>query len=172
MGGRKSVEIRSKCRIHIGSNGSFAMGGVTYWSISQNAKMVFWGDATFSKGTQLICDGVIEFGQNFYCNFNCIINSGKYISFGDDVLVGWEVTILDGDGHNILKQNVVTEKYQNIVVGNHVWIASYAKILKGSHICDNSVIAMNSLCSKSFSDSNIMIGGINKIINTNIDWSK
>lgn len=173
LGRRSAMKLLdSKAVIRIGKKGSFGMGRKTYWCVSKSGTLTFHGDAIFSKGTQLIVNGNIEFGKSYSNNVNCIINSSKNIVFGDDVLIGWESTIIDGDGHEIISNGVPSERSEEIIIGNHVWIASYTRILKGSEIRDNSVVAMNALVSKKFCEENILIGGINKKINEKIDWRK
>ena len=83
------------CRILVGKNGSFALGQTTYWDVADTAKMIFKGNANFSKGTQLVVSGHVTFGKNFSCNSNCILNAGKSVLFGDDVLIGWNALVID-----------------------------------------------------------------------------
>lgn len=146
-------------------------GGV-FWYVSKNAKIIFKGSANFSSGTQIICSGVINVGNDFYCNSNCIINAGDSITFGNHVLMGWNVTVLDGDGHAIISEGKVGNKYEPVIINDHVWIASEAAVLKGSIIKKNSVIAFGALVSKDYPDDGLLIGGFNKVLKRNIDWEK
>ncbi len=173
MGKRNSVMIDNvNKRIRIGKKGSFGIAHRSYWDISENAVLIFHGSAVLSSGTQIIANGKLEFGDNFYCNSNCLINAGRNISFGRDVLIGWEVTIMDGDGHETGHEGQFCEKYADITIGDHVWIAAYAKILKNSEIRSNSVVGLNALVSKHFQEENILIGGINRVLKKQIEWRK
>lgn len=77
LGKRDSIKLAEGSRISIGKGGSFALGSNSYWYIGENGKVIFNGKAVFSKGIQLVADGNIKFGKDFWCNANCIINSGK-----------------------------------------------------------------------------------------------
>ena len=90
--------------IKIGFSGSYNLGGRGYYSNS--GTIVFHGKASLSRGLQLCVGrmGVIEFGIDFKCNSNCIINAGKMIRFGDDCLLSWNISILDGDGHKVIEK--------------------------------------------------------------------
>lgn len=70
-----------------------------------------------------------------------------------------------GGGGEIVNNN------KEIVIGNHVWIGCRSVILKGVSISDDCVIAANTTVTKSFKDSAIMIGGVNKILKSNIVWN-
>ncbi len=62
---------------------------------------------------------------------------------------------------------------EDILIGNHVWIAVHAVILKGTIIKENSVIALKSLVSAKFTDSGIVIGGVPaKVIKKGINWER
>lgn len=173
MGKRDAVVIRGDKHISIGKGGSFNIHNMPgYWSIGENASVVFEGEATFGRGIQLICDGNMFFGSDFYCNAGCVINCGKEIRFGNRALLGWNVTILDGDGHAITQNGMLKQSYESILVGEHVWLAANAVILKGSVIPSNTVVAMGGLVSKCFKDENCLIGNQNKILARDISWSK
>lgn len=172
MGSKDGLELNFKKRVYLGYGESFALGGETCWSLVGDGKICFKGSAIIGKGTQIICvGGGITFGDNFYCNANCIINAGKSLIFGDSVLMGWNCTVLDGDGHNLIDKNGVIKRFDPISIGNHVWCAADTKILKGSLISDDSVVAAGACISKKFQKSRLLLGGYNKILRENIDWS-
>lgn len=59
----------------------------------------------------------------------------------------------------------------DIVVGNHVWIASHCIIAKNTYIAENSVVAQHSLVTKRFVTPNSLIGGMPaQVIKENYSW--
>ncbi len=179
MGKKGAIKVdRSKFRsIKIGKNGSFNLGENEriYWDINPNANVLFKGIARIGRATKIICgnQASIVFGNNFYCNAKCIINSSSNITFGEENLIGWKTEILTSGGHKIFQLNEEKkQKLENkITIGNHVWIASNVTILGGT-IGDDSVVATKACISKSFEQSNILIGNFNKMLKENIDWKK
>jgi acetyltransferase-like isoleucine patch superfamily enzyme len=147
-----------------------------YWGIKKDCKVIFNGTAHFAKGVALRADnsGKIIFGNQFTSNQNFFCASNSMITFGDNVLLGWNIHVRDGDGHVIFNQNnEVINAYKPISIGNKVWLASYASILKGVIIQDNSIVAFGSIVTKSFQEANIIIGGIPaSIVKRNINWEK
>ena len=173
MGSKRSIILKNQHKkVYIGTGSSFALGGKTCWHVSRGACLQIDGDATFGKGSQIIVDGNLQIGDHFYCNANCIINCGNEMKIGNDVLIGWNVTILDGDGHHIAHNNIFKDIYEPVKIGDHVWIASNASVLKGSDIKSGTVVGYGSIISKSMEKDHVLLGGINKVLKDNIDWRK
>ncbi|NLF59687.1 MAG: acyltransferase [Lentisphaerae bacterium] len=157
-------------------NGSFDLGKKSsgFWDIGENGELFIGGKASFSKGSVLIVDGKISIGDNFYCNANCIINSSQSITIGSDCLLGWSVTVLDGDGHSIFNEEGKRINYPaEISIGNNVWLCSESLVLKGASINNDSVLAARSCLTTSLNESNVVIAGIPaKIVKKNITWKR
>ena len=95
------------------------------------------------------------------------------IVIGKDCMFANGIDVRTGDSHSIIdsvsKKRI--NRAQNVIIGNHVWVASHVSILKGATLPDNSVVATRSVVTKSFSEENILIGGIPaRILKSNIDW--
>lgn len=148
-----------------------------YISFSKQSKIILNGNAEFSYGITLVTlnDGIISVGRNFFCNKNCSIVSRDSIYLGNDVLMGWNVSIRDSDGetHRIYNSGIPAMNHKPINVSDHVWICACSHILKGVSLARDTVVAYNSCVTKSFSESNIILAGCPAcIIKTNIDWSR
>ena len=143
-----------------------------YLSIRDKAYLIFEGTAIFAKGASIRVDkGEMIVGNEFYCNANCFFRCTNLIKFGENVLIGWDVSFNTTDGHLILYKNQPRINAAPIIIGNHVWIASYSKIAKNTEISNNSVVAQQSLVTKKFTQEGILIGGIPaSTISENINW--
>lgn len=172
-GDRSGLELSDpRKRVYLGYGESFALGGRSCWSLAKGAMIRFKGFASLGRGTQIIAGGNITFGDNFYCNANCIINAGESLIFGNNCLLGWNVMVLDGDGHKLIDNDGSFKRYDPVQIGNHVWCASNTKILKGAYIPDNSVVAAGACISKKFMGKNLLLGAFNQILKTGIEWSR
>lgn len=139
---------------------------------------------SFGNKGQLICDGlvnvcssfiinisgVVHFGDNFSSNTGFLLSCEKEISFGKNALLGWNVTMIDGDGHKILKNNEKINQAKSIIIDEHCWLAANVTILKGVHLLPNTVVPMGCTVTKSSPISNCIYGVANKVIKENIDW--
>lgn len=106
----------------------------------------------------------IRIGANFSANANVMINArGKgHITIGNNVLIGPNVVLRSND--HVFKQATVLINDQGmtegaIIVGNDVWIASNAVILKNVTIGDGAVVAAGAVVTKSVPPYTI-VGGV------------
>ncbi|WP_294783624.1 hypothetical protein [uncultured Eubacterium sp.] len=139
--------------------------------LKRSSKMTFCGKASISRGILIRNTGKITFGKDFYSNCNLSMICAKDILFGNRCVLGWNVHIRDCDGHPIFQNGERINLSEKVSVGNHVWIGQDVKILKGTEIPTNSVVAMNSCLTKKFSRTNTIIGGYPaKIIKQDVNW--
>lgn len=163
---RGSIKVSDKVKtfnIRINFKGSLGLNSnkKTYFIIQNNGKIHFESITHFSEGTSVrVNGGYIDFKGRFSSNKNCYISSEKYIQFSEDICLGWNITIIDHDGHSF-KDN---SGKGSIILGKNIWIGSGSYILKNVVLGDNIIIASNSLVTSSISKNkknvaNVVIGG-------------
>ena len=148
----------------------------SYWSVDKNCNVIFNGKIRLAQGCSLRCDkdGTIEFGKNVSFNQNFFCASNSTVKFGDDVLGGWNISVRDCEGHPVY-DIISGEKKVNIkpvTIGNHVWIGTESKILKGTYIDDGSIVGLGSVLTKNYSGKrNIVVAGNPAaIVKENVSW--
>ena len=121
---------------------------------------------------------VIEFGERFFSNNNLTIiaegeNEKGGVKIGNDVMFGFNVTIIDSNFHDInpLKRRATKQwgggiKTAKVIIGNNCWIGSNSLILKGVQLGDNSIVGAGSVVTKSFPENVIIAGNPAKITGT------
>lgn len=93
------------------------------------------------------------------------------VIIGEDCMFARQILILASDFHSILNHDGHRINYSNgITLGNHVWVATKATILKNSHIGSNSIIAAGAVVSNGIPSNSIAGGVPTKLIKENIDW--
>lgn len=143
--------------------------------IEQGGVMLIEGTARFgTKNTVRISHNAsLHIGNNFNSNVNCFISCDGNMHIGNDVLLGWNIAIRDSDGHSIIDgaSKEIKNHHQDVVIGNHVWIASCANILKGTNLPNDTVVAYGSLVNKHFvEERTIIAGNPAKVVKTNVEW--
>lgn len=137
-----------------------------------------------------IADGAnISFSNLEIVGDNCLIKIGKgtdiggaYLSskgdstnlvIGDNCMLSRDINIMTYDGHPIYDIDTKKElnKPQSIHIGNKVWIAANASILKGIVINDGSIVGFGSIVTKDVDKNSIVVGTPAKIIKKNIFWN-
>lgn len=128
--------------------------------------------AKFSNGCSINIGGNVHLGKNFTCNAGFVLSAENKVSIGDDCLFGWNVNILDGDGHDILIDKKKVNTSRPIHIGNHCWICSNVTILKGTFLENESVVGTGTIVSKSFENNgNVLISGNPARVSKNeIEW--
>lgn len=118
--------------------------------------------------------GSLTIGSNFAATAHCTIVCGKQINIGNDVLIGWDVMLMDTDFHPIIDVLYQTRRHTTgeINIGNHVWICTKSIILKNTTIPNDCVIGASSCVSRKFANEHSLIAGSPACEKkTNISWS-
>ena len=146
--------------------------------VKGNSCRIFIGrDSNLNDVTLYIEDdgGQIELGKHTTITGKTefAVIEGKSITIGDDCLFSSDITFRVGDSHSILN-NDTRERINpslDISVGNHVWVGHSVKVLKGSKISDNSIIATGAIVTGKQYPEHCIIGGTPaKLIKENVDW--
>lgn len=188
IGANVEVDVKGKVVIDVPvTRGMIILGAVqgsrgvpgrkdSYLLISEGATLHFHGKCRIVEGFTLRLDGQaqLSFGNLFRANKNweCYIRSK--LSIGNGVRMGWNVHLRDCDGGKILNEKgEVTNSPRPITIGNHCWIASYATIMKGVTLPDDTVVSFRSLVTKPFTQTHTIIAGIPaKVVKENAYWDK
>lgn len=145
--------------------------------IREGGVIIFEGKAKIGAGFSIAVSehGNITFGDNFYSNknvyFKCTQNT--QLKFGKDCKVGWACEFTTSDGHELYKNNIISNFDSSILIHDHCWITSHCLIGKGVEIASNCVISKGAIVTKSIYDRYCVVGGVPaKVISTDVNWSK
>ncbi len=100
-----------------------------------------------------------------------IAENNKKIILGQDCMLSENIYLTTTDSHSIL--NDTNERFNqaaNVNIGNHVWIGRNSTILKGSDICDNSIIGASSVVTGNVKANSIYTGVPARLVKQNITW--
>lgn len=134
-----------------------------------------------NHGCLLFYNSVIEVKEDavlttgfFSANGGSVIIVDKEMKFGEDVMIGRNVTIYDSDFHQILDDSGNMTNYPKpVVIEDHVWLTSNITVLKGVTIGADSLITASTVVAKDV-PSNVIVGGksIGSVIKNDINWSR
>jgi len=115
-------------------------------------------------------DGDFSMGDS-RINSNARIICGDEIKIGDGVSIAWNVTILDDNRHELILNGDRKQRSKPIHIGDSVWIGHNSSIEKGMTICDNAIIASNSVVVDDVPPNTIVAGvPAEPIFEGDIDW--
>ena len=150
-----------------------------YYSIlSIDGIINFTGKASLGRGSSLQVkkDGELSLGKRFRTTAGTTIICDHAISIGDEFLSSWDNLIMDSDQHEIFDSNGgIINSPRSIIIGNHVWLGCRTTLLKGCILPDNCVVAAGSVLTKTFTQSQSVIGGSGKmqmVLRQNVTWKE
>lgn len=108
----------------------------------------------------------ISLGKNVSINNASSIVSEKEINIGNDVLIGYNCSIIDSNFHDLdpLKRRDTDPNPETVNIGDNVFIGNDVTILKGVTLGKNVVVAARSLVTKSFPENVIIAGCPAKVV--------
>lgn len=95
------------------------------------------------------------------------------VTIGEDCMFSNKIRIRTTDGHPIYDTNHNRiNPAGHIIIGNHVWIAQSACILKNAQIGDNSIIGMCAVVTHTIPPNSVAAGIPAKVIKTGMIWER
>lgn len=137
-------------------------------SLGYNGKLTI--DSMYLSRYSKVCvyTGQADIGH-VYIGQNSIIHIYSKLHIGNECWISWNVSILDGDGHN-LKHKDFDNKPEPIIINDKVWIGNNSVILKGVEIGEGSVVGSGSVVTRSVPPNCLVVGNPARIIKENITW--
>lgn len=170
--GIDNISINGRLSLGLDSVGFAHKNDICYLHV--NGKLLIEGHVMIARGVRFDIekDAVVKIGDASYINpfTKCCIMHG--LTIGKNCSISWDCEFLDEDFHQLSYPGQKDKGDNKIEIGNHVWIASGVKILKGARIPSNCVIAANTVVTGKFEEENVLIGGNPaRIIKRDIAWS-
>lgn len=107
---------------------------------------------------------------------NCLLKIGDgstIISNASFWLQDDNCKIIIGNNFTMEGGHIASTEGETITIGNHVWLTAHVRVLKGSCIADNSIIANSSIVTKQLNVPNAIYGGTPaKMLKTDINWDR
>lgn len=161
-------------RIGVGE-GSFHKGkqAIGYVSFGEGAQLKCNGKAFMAQGIvlKLSNSAHVELGDRFSANYSCIISIEGKLVCNNNTRLGWEVTVIDSDGHvvkNLAHENIVNN-CRPVQLGEDVWLGAKSTIMKGVSLANNTIVPYGSIITKSNDRENCIFGGSpNRILKENV----
>lgn len=101
-----------------------------------------------------------------------VAENGRKIIIGADCMFSKGINISTTDSHSIinLKTGERTNQAQDVVIGEHVWLGRNVTINKGVKVGSNSIVAGNSVLTKSIPSNCIAAGVPASVVKSSVDW--
>ena len=159
--------------LEVGTNKLKHSKAETYIRLRRNALWEVKGGASISYGSTIEILHHAKFTTGFFTmNSFSVIICAKFIKLGEDVMIGRNVTVYDSDFHKI-QNGSIEETCKDIVIGNHVWIASNVTVLKGVVVSDGSILGNCALINKNVNINQLVTGDYAQVVRReNVSWKR
>jgi acetyltransferase-like isoleucine patch superfamily enzyme len=104
-----------------------------------------------------------------------VLGEGKSIHIGSDCMLAYQIDIRTTDSHGIYDMDTGRRinPAASIVIGDHVWLGARVKLRKGAEVASGSVVAADSVVTKSFVQKNVLLAGIPaRIVREGVEWRR
>ncbi|WP_291280241.1 acyltransferase [Galactobacter sp.] len=121
-------------------------------------------------------DCLVAFGDNVSMTGQCMVTAAE----GANVIVGSDVMIASGnqlradDAHPIfdVKTGKRVNPVEDIIIGDHVWLAAQAVALGGAVVGEGSVIGFRSIVTSRIPNNCVAVGSPAKVVRRDIAWER
>lgn len=161
-------------------NEVYLKGGLYKTSIRINGvgcKLILYPNVNMNN-TEIVINGnncivCIGYGSTFGGSYIVCMGNGNSVNIGEECMFAEKVELWASDSHPIFNSNgIVINPSKPIVIGNHVWLGKYSKVMKGVAIGDNSVVGMASLVTKDIEPNSLNVGSPSIKIKEDINWDR
>ena len=170
------IQLLKKSRIYLGTTFFGFIDKHTRGLIRVRGRLIIDGVVRVGRGASwdIGPEGTLEIRNGTYFSPHVRIVCSESITVGAGSAIGWGVEILDADFHQISTLPLLDHSAVRapVEIGDHVWIGSNARILKGVRIANGCIVAAGSVVTKPFTTPGCLIAGVPaRIIREGVIWA-
>lgn len=156
------------------------LDGVTFFFRGNGHSVLIGKSCKFYDGTVLWfedanCQLIVGENSTFGSVHIAVTEPGSKVIIGRDCMLAYEIDIRSGDSHPIFcaQSGDRINHAEDVIIGDHVWIAAHSVLLKGTTIPDDSVVATGSIVTGKFLTKGVIIAGNpSKVVREGVTWSR
>ena len=97
-----------------------------------------------------------------------------HLRIGQDCMISHRVEVMCGDGHSLddAGGGGRLNHAGNVEIGDHVWLAAEAAILKGASVGDHSTVGFRSVVTSAIPSNSLAVGIPARVIRSGVTWTR
>ncbi|WP_231754225.1 acyltransferase [Caulifigura coniformis] len=132
------------------------------------------------QGSYFVCEGsncalTIGEGSTFVAVQLAVTEDGSSLVIGKDCMFAYDIEVRTGDSHGIrcAETGRRLNAARDVTIGDHVWVAAHALVLKGVSIAAGCVVATGAVVTKSVEEGGVVVGGNPaQVLRRGIVWTR
>lgn len=172
----RNMTIRHPHKIRIGDNVIFDDLVVLDAKGENNQGITIGANVIVARNTVLSCKGGdIEIGDNTNISLNCMVHSESSVKLGSNILIAAYCYIIGGGMHDTERVDVPIIQQgstsKGITLGDNLWLGAGVKVLDGSVIERDCVIAAGAIVNRTIPEFSIAAGVPARVVKRRISAS-
>ena len=171
------IDIHKKARcvfkgfLHLGWKKFASSRLETRLLVGQNASLIVGDDYTLGYGSdiEVFAGATLEIKGKGATNIGATIICGEYISIGERVMMGRNVTIRDNNGNHYISRR----GYKNtrpVIIGDKVWLCEGCTIMPGVKIGEGAIVGAKSVVFSNVPAHSIVSGNPAVVVDEDVYW--
>jgi acetyltransferase-like isoleucine patch superfamily enzyme len=139
--------------------------------IRRDGRLTVHGEVLISSGTRILIseNAHLEIGDQTFIHYDGVITCWDHITIGTECGISWDVTILDGNGHDLTVGGKKRPQARGAQIGDRVWIGTGATIV-GASIGDGSAVGAGSVVTSKVPPKALIKGNPASVISEDISF--
>lgn len=140
--------------------------------LHRGARIRTGGWVHLNAGTSIVVGprATLDIGASTFFSGGTILCS-ESIVIGERCGIAWDAFITDSDMHEITADGETLPHTLPIRIGEHVWVGSGARIMKGTTIGDGAIVAAGAIVTKDVPPRTLVAGVPARVIRKNVEWT-
>jgi acetyltransferase-like isoleucine patch superfamily enzyme len=166
----RGVRLTGGSCIELAPDGRLALGTMEFdfldprvrGRLTVRGRLIIDGRVTVASGCQweIGPDAVARIGGGTYFSPSTQVVVSVGLTIGADCAIGWNSAFLDDDRHTTRdSEGAARDRCAPITLGDHVWVGSHAKVLKGVKLADGCIVAAGSTVTRSVLTPRTLVAG-------------
>lgn len=178
--------LMSKCSININGEGNqviiekdVRLHNMKIVITGRNNRLILHKGVKFYEGGRVKLEdegNLIEIGENsdFVDTFFAVSDYNTRVIIGRNCMFSAKIIVCTSDVHSILnEEGQRTNPGRDTIIGDRVWVAYGATILKGCIINDDSVVGTQSVVARLKSPSgSVIVGNPARVVKQGVHWDR
>jgi acetyltransferase-like isoleucine patch superfamily enzyme len=170
---RARIDLAPGSRLYLGFGLASFTGSPCFVRLEAGARLSVEGTVQLLRATRVYVapDARLEIGDGSYFNDSATVICTGHTRIGRRCAASLNTAILDGNIHELKINGRSRPRFQDITLGDDVWIGMGATIMPGVKVGDGAVIGAGSVVTSDVPSQAVAAGNPARVIAHDVEWA-